>query len=250
MNRFISLVQVLILFLLSASPAFSEISSDKIKIYRSKEGGKKEIRDHFLTDGKAHMFLFLFFVLLTVLSAFSDCQGDIYKYVDAEGVIHITNVPTETDVPYVLIMKEKRVIIELKGPITDYEDLIAKASERYRVDPALVKAVIKAESNFNHRAVSPVGARGLMQLMPATAAMLRVEDSFHPENNIDGGVRYLRYLMNLFNGNLPLVLAAYNAGENTVLRYNNRVPPYQETRTYVRRVLDYYDKYSSAKRTP
>ena len=196
------------------------------------------------------MFLFFFFVLLTVFSAFSDCQGDIYKYVDPEGVIHITNVPTETNIPYVLIMKEKRVIIELKGPITDYEDLIAKASERYRVDPALVKAVIKAESNFNHRAVSPVGARGLMQLMPATAAMLRVEDSFHPETNIDGGVRYLRYLMNLFNGNLPLVLAAYNAGENTVLRYNNRIPPYQETRTYVRRVLDYYDKYSSAKRIP
>jgi soluble lytic murein transglycosylase-like protein len=170
--------------------------------------------------------------------------------VDAEGVIHITNVPTEANVSYVLVMKEKRVIIELKGPITDYEDLIVKASERYRVDPALVKAVIKAESNFNHRAVSPVGARGLMQLMPATAAKLQVADSFHPENNIDGGVRYLRYLMNLFNGNLPLVLAAYNAGENTVLRYNNRIPPYQETRTYVRRVLDYFDKYSSAKRIP
>jgi hypothetical protein len=192
-----------------------------------------------------------FLVLLTsFFSAFSDCRGDIYKYVDSEGVIHLTNVPTETDVPYVLVMKEKRVIIELKGPITDYEDLIAKAAEKYRVDPALVKAVIKAESNFNNRAVSPVGARGLMQLMPATAAMLRVEDSFHPENNIDGGVRYLRYLMNLFSGNLPLVLAAYNAGENTVIRYNNRIPPYPETQTYVRRVLDYFDRYSSARRVP
>ncbi len=149
--------------------------------------------------------LFPFLVLLpTIFFAVSVCQGDIYKYVDAEGVIHITNVPTEKNIPYVLVMKEKRIIIELKGPITDYEDLIEKASERYRVDPALVKAIIKAESNFNHRAVSPVGARGLMQLMPATAAMLQVEDSFHPENNIDGGVRYLRYLMNLFNGNLPL----------------------------------------------
>ena len=199
----------------------------------------------------SHKWLFSFFILSTSLFfAFSDCHGDIYKYVDAEGVIHITNVPTDSNVPYILVMKEKRVLIELKGPITDYEDLIVKASERYRVDPALVKAVIKAESNFNHRAVSPVGARGLMQLMPATAAKLQVEDSFHPENNIDGGVRYLRYLMNLFNGNLPLVLAAYNAGENTVLRYNNRIPPYQETRTYVRRVLDYFDKYSSAKRIP
>jgi len=199
----------------------------------------------------SHKCLFSFFILSTSLFfAFSDCHGDIYKYVDAEGVIHITNVPTDSNVPYILVMKEKRVVIELKGPITDYEDLIVNASERYRVDPALVKAVIKAESNFNHRAVSPVGARGLMQLMPATAAKLQVADSFHPENNIDGGVRYLRYLMNLFNGNLPLVLAAYNAGENTVLRYNNRIPPYQETRTYVRRVLDYFDKYSSAKRIP
>ena len=242
MNRFVPLVQAQILFLLSSSPAFSENSSDRVEIHRLKEERKKEIH--------AHFFFFLLVLLISVFSAFSDCQGDIYKYVDAQGVIHITNVPTETNVPYVLVMKEKRVIIELKGPITDYEDLIAKASERYRVDPALVKAVIKAESNFNHRAVSPVGARGLMQLMPATAAMLRVEDSFHPENNIDGGVRYLRYLMNLFSGNLPLVLAAYNAGENTVLRYNNSIPPYQETRTYVRRVLDYYDKYSSAKRIP
>jgi hypothetical protein len=196
------------------------------------------------------LFTFLLILLPTIFFAVSVCQGDIYKYVDAEGVIHITNVPTETNIPYVLVMREKRIIIELKGPITDYEDLIEKASERYRVNPALVKAVIKAESNFNHRAVSPVGARGLMQLMPATAAMLQVEDAFHPENNIDGGVRYLRYLMNLFNGNLPLVLAAYNAGENTVLRYNNRIPPYQETRTYVRRVLDYFDKYNGTKRVP
>ena len=199
----------------------------------------------------SHKWLLSFFILSTsFFFTFSDCRGDIYKYVDAEGVIHITNVPTDSNVPYILVMKEKRVVIELKGPITDYEDLIVRASERYRVDPALVKAVIKAESNFNHRAVSPVGARGLMQLMPATAAKLQVEDSFHPENNIDGGVRYLRYLMNLFNGDLPLVLAAYNAGENTVLRYNNSIPPYQETRTYVRRVLDYFDKYSSAKRIP
>ncbi|MHB8769717.1 MAG: transglycosylase SLT domain-containing protein [Syntrophales bacterium] len=192
----------------------------------------------------------IFIIFMIFFSAFSVCRADIYKYVDADGVIHITNVPTDTNLPYVLVMREKRVIIELKGDTKNYEDLIVKASDRYRIDPALVKAVIKAESNFNHRAVSPVGAQGLMQLMPATAAMLRVEDSFHPENNIDGGVRYLRYLMDLFNGNLSLALAAYNAGENTVIRYNNRIPPYRETQTYVRRVLSYYDKYSSAKRTP
>ncbi|HBB18431.1 MAG: hypothetical protein A3J94_04000 [Syntrophus sp. RIFOXYC2_FULL_54_9] len=175
-------------------------------------------------------------------------QADIYKYVDPEGVVHLTNVPTQHNVPYVLIMKEKRVIIQLKGDGTRYDDLITRASEKYRVDSTLIKAIIKAESNFNHRAVSPMGAQGLMQLMPATAASLQVKDSFHPENNIDGGVRYLRYLMNLFNGNLPLVLAAYNAGENAVLRYNNRIPPYQETQTYVKRVLHHLNSYSSGNR--
>lgn len=202
--------------------------------------------------------LTLAFTVIFILSLASVCLGDIYKYVDSEGVIHLTNVPTEHNVPYVLVMKEKRVLFQVKEDtasqgkrdISSYDDLIAKTSEKYRVDSALVKAIIKAESNFNHRAVSPVGARGLMQLMPATAATLQVQDSFHPENNIDGGVRYLRYLMNLFNGNLPLVLAAYNSGENTVLRYKNRIPPYQETQTYVRRVLDYFSKYSSGTAVP
>ena len=175
-------------------------------------------------------------------------RGDIYKYVDPEGVVHLTNVPTENNVPYVLVMKEKRVILQLKGDVTRYDELIAKASDKYRIDSTLIKAIIKAESNYNHRAVSSKGAQGLMQLMPSTSATLQVKDSFHPENNIDGGVRYLRYLMNLFNGNLPLVLAAYNAGENAVLRHNYRIPPYQETQSYVRRVLRHLDSYNSGKR--
>jgi soluble lytic murein transglycosylase-like protein len=187
--------------------------------------------------------LFLMIAVLFLMA--SPCHADIYKYTDAEGVIHLTNVPTEHNVPYVLVMREKRVIFQLKGDIALYDDMITRASERYRIDYALVKAVIKAESNFNHRAVSPVGARGLMQLMPATAATLQVKDSFHPETNIDGGVRYLRYLMNIFNGNVPLVLAAYNAGENAVMRHNNRIPPYPETQTYVKRVLYYFDGYSN-----
>jgi soluble lytic murein transglycosylase-like protein len=189
-------------------------------------------------------------VMVFLFLMVSPCHADIYKYTDAEGVIHLTNVPTENDVPYVLVMKEKRVILQLKGDIAPYNDLIAQASARYRIDSALVKAIIKAESNFNHRAVSPVGARGLMQLMPATAASLQVKDSFHPETNIDGGVRYLRYLMNMFNGNLPLVLAAYNAGENAVMRHNNRIPPYPETQTYVKRVLNYFDGYSRKSAAP
>jgi hypothetical protein len=189
----------------------------------------------------------LFFTLILILLLMASiCHADIYKYTDPEGVIHLTNVPTEPNVAYVLVMKEKRIILQLKGDVGPYEDLIVQASERYRIDSALVKAIIKAESNFNHRAVSPVGARGLMQLMPATAASLQVKDSFPPETNIDGGVRYSRYLMNLFNNNLPLVLAAYNAGENAVIRYNNRIPPYTETQTYVKRVLTYLNGYSKS----
>lgn len=195
--------------------------------------------------------LSLFVLAIVIFGAASMGQGDIYKYVDPEGVVHLTNVPTDRNLPYILVIKEKRVILQLKGLNGDnplYDDLIARASERYSVDSTLIKAIIKTESNFNHRAVSPMGARGLMQLMPTTATALQVKDSFHPENNIDGGVRYLRYLMNLFNGNLPLVLAAYNAGENAVLRYNNRIPPYQETQTYVRRVLNHLNRYNSGNR--
>lgn len=188
----------------------------------------------------------LFFLGMSLL-AVPDVYSDIYRYTDEEGVIHITNVPTEANVPYVLVMREKRVTFSIAGKLSDYDGIIEKVSQKYDVDSTLVKAIIKAESNFNNRAVSPVGAEGLMQLMPATAASLQVPDSFHPENNIEGGVRYLRYLFNLFNGNLPLVLAAYNAGENTVMRYNNSIPPYKETRNYVKRVLSYLEQYQNLK---
>jgi soluble lytic murein transglycosylase-like protein len=182
--------------------------------------------------------------LIMILVYTLPASADIYKYVDAEGVIHLTNVPTQTGVKYTLIMREKRVLLDRKlgENISQYDELIKKASGRYNVEPALVKAIIKAESNFNHRAVSPKGAKGLMQLMPATASSLQVRDSFHPENNIEGGVKYVRYLLNFFNGNLPLALAAYNAGENAVLRYGG-IPPYRETQTYVRRVLSYHDRF-------
>lgn len=183
------------------------------------------------------------FVILGVLLP-AVARSDIYRYVDADGVIHLTNVPVNPHVKYDLILREKRVLFHVKpSEINRYDALIAKASEKYRVDSALVKAVIKAESNFNHQAVSPKGARGLMQLMPATAASLQVEDSFHPGKNIDGGVRYLSYLLNLFRGDLTLALAAYNAGEAAVARYQYTIPPFQETQTYVRRVLHYFGQF-------
>ena len=191
------------------------------------------------------LFSILFLIISFVFPSLS--LTDIYKSVDKEGVIHLTNVPTDVNAQYVLVLKEKRVQFNtgLGKNVEMYDLVITKAAKKYNVDSALIKAVIKAESNFNPWAISRVGARGLMQLMPATASSLEVQDSFHPEKNIEGGVRYLRYLLDLFNGDLPLALAAYNAGEGTVARYNNSIPPYQETQTYIRRVLDYLNKYSS-----
>lgn len=169
-------------------------------------------------------------------------HADIYRYTDENGVMHITNLPTSPN--YKLWIKERRVIIKAGIDMTKYGPLIQKASDKYKVDYSLVKAVIKAESNFNHKAVSPKGAQGLMQLMPKTASTLQVKDSFEPESNIEGGVKYLRYLMNVYNGHLPLALAAYNAGEKAVARYGG-IPPYAETQGYVRRVLALYKQYSA-----
>ena len=189
--------------------------------------------------------LSIFIIFATVSSLhLPKVYADIYKYVDESGVIHLTNVPNSANANYVLVYREKRILFNIKATEVDkYDQIISKASEKYNIDAALIKAIIKTESNFNHRAVSPKGARGLMQLMPRTAHALQVEDSFHPENNIEGGTRYLRYLLNLFNGNLSLALAAYNAGENTVIKYNG-IPPYRETQAYVQKVLSHLSSYS------
>jgi soluble lytic murein transglycosylase-like protein len=117
---------------------------------------------------------------------------------------------------------------------------VRQAAARYGVPERLVTAVIRAESGFNPRAVSPKGARGLMQLMPQTASLLGVHDSFDPAQNIDGGVRHLRGLIDRFANNLPLALAAYNAGENAVTQYGG-IPPYAETQGYVTKVLSFFE---------
>jgi soluble lytic murein transglycosylase-like protein len=190
----------------------------------------------------------LVFIFITILAAFlitsiKTVYADIYKYIDEEGVLHLTNVPSIPNAKYVLILKEKRVLFQSNIDVNKYDNIISNAGKKFRVDPALIKAIIKAESNFNHQAISPVGAQGLMQLMPSTAYALQVDDVFHPENNIEGGVRYLRYLLNNYGGNLELALAAYNAGETAVAKYNNNVPPYRETQNYIRRVLSYYESF-------
>ena len=121
--------------------------------------------------------------------------------------------------------------------------MIKSAAEASGVEDKLLHAVITAESNYNPRAVSPKGAKGLMQLMPATARQYGVSNVFDPAQNIQGGARYLAYLKTLFNGDLALTVAAYNAGENAVIGHGRKVPPFRETTAYVSKVLALYKRY-------
>lgn len=165
--------------------------------------------------------------------------GEIYHYIEPDGTISFSNVPT--DPRYKRIGREPSRI-RPRVPAQHLERVIARHSFRHRIDPALIRAVIKAESDFDPVAVSKAGAIGLMQLMPKTAVRLDIRDPYDPEENVSGGARYLRYLLDRFHGNLPLALAAYNAGEHRVGQ-THALPPFQETREYVSKVLRFYDAY-------
>ncbi len=167
-------------------------------------------------------------------------SADIYRYVDKEGIWHFTNV--RTDAQYKLYIKTI-----LKTPskfIKEYEGIILQASRRFEVDASLVKAIIKAESYFDHKAVSHKGAQGLMQLMPQTSNEMAVENPFDPEENIFGGTRYLSLLLKRFNNDKRLAVAAYNAGPERVESCNG-IPPIAETERFVKKVMNYYKDYSS-----
>lgn len=133
----------------------------------------------------------------------------------------------------------------IDDPGTLYYPIILEASRRYQVDPLLVKAMIEVESGFNPNAVSHVGAQGLMQLMPSTAKYLGVEDTFNPEHNINGGVKYLKKLLDRFNGDIRLALAAYNAGSRKVRKYRG-VPPFSETKNYIEKVFKLHTDYKKS----
>ncbi|MDD2852158.1 MAG: transglycosylase SLT domain-containing protein [Desulfuromonadaceae bacterium] len=175
-------------------------------------------------------------------------NADIYRYEDEEGIVHFTDAPTDKRFKIFLrdLKKDKELRTKLKyaasvNPAV-YEQLIKTCSDKYGVNPSLVKAVIHAESGYRPDAVSSKGACGLMQLMPATAKSLNVADRFNPKDNVEGGVKYLRFLLDTFRGDVPLAVAAYNAGLNKVAKYGG-IPPYNETKTYVNRVLSYMKSY-------
>src|SRR5262245_13868942 len=178
--------------------------------------------------------------------------GSMYQFQDSEGVVHYTNVPSDPRYNFVRREPEPetaRPAVEGTGGaargLRVFASLIRAAADRYGVDSRLVQAIVQVESAGNPTAVSPKGARGLMQLMPERAAELGVRDSFDPRQNVDGGVRHMRDLLQRFGGDVTLALAAYNAGE-TAVRTHGGIPPFTETREYVRRVRAVYESSGGA----
>jgi len=165
-------------------------------------------------------------------------QADIYRFRDKDGVWHFTNI--RSDVRYRLYMKTDGV--KGKQYIKNYDEIIHKAAKQFSVDTNLIKAVIMAESSFDPNAVSESGAQGLMQLMPTTAADMRVDNPFDPEENIFGGTRYLGLLLKRFKQDKRLAVAAYNVGPKIVANQNS-VPPIPQTRRFVEKVMKYYMKF-------
>lgn len=177
-------------------------------------------------------------LIIALLSSIA--EADIYKYEDDSGVIYYTDFPLNKKAQRIMRSNESKKGDTIKGQEKgELHTIVSEKASKYNLDPSLVHAVIKAESNGNPYAVSRKGAMGLMQLMPSTARDLSVNNPFDPEDNIDGGVRYLRYLIDKFNGDLNLALAAYNAGPKTVERTRD-VPRIPETKQYVKKVLSIY----------
>ncbi|OGA30932.1 MAG: hypothetical protein A3G80_13485 [Betaproteobacteria bacterium RIFCSPLOWO2_12_FULL_62_13b] len=200
---------------------------------------------------------------LLLILALAMCSGfaraDIYRYVDENGVVGFTNIPPNDRSYDVYLreappkaLRESRQTPPLKARLHNagnrarYAGLIEAAAQASQLEPALIHAVIAAESGYNPSALSPKGAVGLMQLMPQTAKRYSVTNPLDPLQNIQGGARYLRDLLRMFNNDLKLALAAYNAGENAVMKYGNRIPPFPETLAYVPRVLSYYRMYRAS----
>ena len=177
--------------------------------------------------------------------------AEIYMYMDREGNIYFTNLPYKRATGFELLWRSgndplyadsySRINVQaLELNKARYSNMIEKAARRANLKPALLHAVVRAESAYDPMALSKKGARGLMQLMPETADRYGVSDSWDPEQNLAGGASYLRDLLDMFDQDLKLAVAAYNAGENAVKKYGNQIPPYPETQQYVRKVVTFY----------
>lgn len=207
-----------------------------------------------------YLLLAVAIIVMTVFFPLA-LRAEIFRYVDKDGTIHYTNTPTYAQSEAVSLPPLTQANFRKYFPgcgknarsaafcrmsklanQAAYDRNIRHICSVYGLDCNLVKAVIRAESGFNASAVSSKGAVGLMQLMPGTSRDLGVADPFNPGENIDGGVRYLRMMLNLFGNNMSLALAAYNAGPEAVLQWGG-IPPYNETQDYVKRVMDFYDRY-------
>lgn len=189
------------------------------------------------------------FVLIFLLALAAQAGADVYVYTDADAVEHYTNTPGHDRYQRLSALMEADAGANragapvVKGNAAVYAPHIELAAGEAGIDAALVHAVITAESGYNPAAVSKAGAQGLMQLMPGTAKRYAVKDAFDPGQNIRGGTRYLRDLLAMFDNNIELAVAAYNAGENAVIRHGRKIPPYRETQAYVPKVMRLYDKY-------
>ena len=196
-------------------------------------------------------------IILALLALLAVCrplacvanEGGVYAYVDDQGALFISNVPDDARyqllIPGEIKAQPHAAQAGQKYP-QRFTELIDQVAAQYGIEAALLHAVITVESGYNPAARSRRGAAGLMQLMPDTAKRFGVSNVFDPAENVRGGAQYLVELLKLFNNDLRLALAAYNAGEKAVIKYRKRIPPYPETVAYVPRIVDYYQRYRVA----
>jgi soluble lytic murein transglycosylase-like protein len=181
--------------------------------------------------------------MVVCATAIGAAHADIYAFTDSAGVVHYTNVPTDSRYERLLIEPSSPAGTELRAKAAPFSDLIDEAAGHANVSPALLRAVIAVESAFDPKAVSRKGAQGLMQLLPATARRYGVHRPLDPRDNLRGGASYIRDLLKRYGNDLELALAAYNAGEDAVDRHGRTIPPFPETQAYVPAVLRFYRRF-------